>query len=136
MLIDKCKSIACDIFNDLGSGFDEPTYQKSFEVALRIEGILYENQKIVPILYKGFNVGEGKIDLLLHSGNEHLIVELKAILSISPKEITQLKKYMELTKINRGILINFPQVGTSKKGVIVQEPEFTLIPEGINDRTN
>ena len=126
-LIDKCKSIACEIFNDLGSGFDEPVYQKAFEVSLRLEGIQYENQKIIPIFYKGFNIGEGKIDLIPQCNNELLIIELKAIVSISPKDVTQLKKYMELTNAKQGLLINFPQVGTSKKENIIQEPEIITL---------
>ena len=131
-LIEKCKAIACEIFNDLGSGFDEPIYQKAFEVALRLDGTTYENQKIVPIFYKGYNIGEGKIDLLIHFETENLIIELKAIVAISPKDTTQLKKYMELTGINNGLLINFPQVGTAKKGCLVQEPEIITLPTDIN----
>jgi GxxExxY protein len=130
-LIDKCKSIASEIFNDLGSGFDEPIYQKAFEVSLRLETIQYENQKIIPIFYKGFNIGEGKIDLIPQCDNDLLIIELKAIVAISPKDITQLKKYMELLNAKQGLLINFPQVGTSKKETVIQEPEFIILSDKI-----
>lgn len=129
-LIDKCQDIARDIYNDLGSGFEEPIYQKAFEVALRLEGIPYENQRITPVFYKGFNVGEQKLDLVIKWLSEELIVELKAILALSPKDATQLKKYMELLNIKDGLLVNFPQFGTAKsKSEISNEPEFKILPE-------
>jgi len=122
--IELCKELASEIFNDLGSGFDEPIYQKAFEVSLRIRSIPYESQKIIPITYRGYNVGEGKIDLLIHL-DDNLVIELKAIVTISPKDETQLKKYMELTNIHKGLLINFPQFGTAKKERSIIEPEYS-----------
>ena len=111
-LVEKCKCIAIDIYNELGSGFDEAVYQKAFEVSLRLEGVKYEDLKIVPIYYRGFNIGEGKLDLLVYAGDDRLVVELKAIgSSLSPKEETQVRKYMDLLKLNAGLLINFPQAG-------------------------
>ena len=125
-LVERCKGMAVDIYNELGSGFDEPVYQKAFEVCLRLAGLKYENLKIVPIYYQGFNIGEGKLDILVHDGDDKLVVELKAIGSVlSPKEETQLRKYMELENIEDGLLINFPQAG--RKG-IPDEPEFITIP--------
>lgn len=126
-LNEKCKKLACAIFDDLGSGFDEPVYQKAFEVALRLEGIQYESQRIVPIYYEGYNIGEGKIDLTPRTESEKLIIELKAIASLSPKDTTQLKKYMELTGNIHGLLINFQQVGTAKNKEAPQCPEFVEI---------
>ena len=123
--IDKCQQIADDIFQDLGSGFDESVYQRAFEVALRIESITYENQRTISIFYKGFYVGEGRIDIIPTIAGEQIIVELKAVASeFSPKEVTQLKKYMELTHISRGLLINFPQA--DRKGN-KDAPQFIVV---------
>ena len=129
-LIEKCQDIAKDIFNDLGSGFDECIYQKAFEVSLRLEGIRYENKKVVPVYYKGFNVGDGELDLIVYDKEEKVILELKAIgAGLSPKEETQLRKYMELLGIELGLLINFPQAGRNLSSIL-DEPEFISIPQG------
>lgn len=126
-LIDKCQRIAKEIYNELGSGFDEPVYQKAFEVSLRLEGVKYENLKIIPIFYKGYNIGEGKLDLLVYAGQEKLILELKAInTTLSPKEETQVKKYMDLLCLSTGLLINFPQAG--RKG-LSDTPEIIVVNE-------
>ena len=124
-MIKKCQKIAKDIFNDLGSGFEECIYQKAFEVALRLEKIPYENQRIVPIFYKNFNIGEAKPDLVISKDKEKIVVELKATgSSLSPKEEVQLKKYLEMLNIKKGLLINFPQAGRKE---IPEIPEFKII---------
>jgi len=124
-LKDKCIAIAKEIFNELGSGFDEPIYQKAFEVELRLQNIKYENIKIIPIYYKGFNVGEAKLDLLIFNENEKVLIELKAIVTVlSPKEEAQLRTYLKSLQVADGLLINFPQA--SRKGV-PDEPELLSI---------
>ncbi len=124
-MIPKIKSIAKDIFNELGSGHQESVYQKAFEVALRLEGIAYESQKVVPIYYKKYNVGEGYTDLIINDGKGKIIIELKAVgSSLSNKEETQLRKYMNVLNISKGILINFPQPDSKKTP---DEPEIRVI---------
>ena len=121
-MIKKLKKIAKEIFDDLGSGFPENIYQKAFEVALRLEKINYESQRIITIFYKNFNIGESISDLIINDGKEKIIVELKAVSSeISLKEETQLKKYMITLNIKKGILINFPQ---PDKKEVPENPEF------------
>jgi len=125
-MIEKMIEMAREIYNNLGSGFDECVYQKAFEVSLRQAGIKYENQRIIPIYFKGFNIGDSKLDLVVHSTNESVVLELKAIgSSLSAKEETQLKKYMECSNITKGLLINFPQVGRKNN---TNEIEVVSIP--------
>ena len=127
-LVERCKGMAIAIYDELGSGFDESVYQKAFEVSLRLAGLKYENLKIVPIYYKGFNIGEGKLDILVYDGDDRLVMELKAIgSSLSPKEECQVRKYMELLELDTGLLINFPQAG--RKGG-ADTPEMVVVDKG------
>lgn len=127
-LIDTIKGMATDIYNDLGSGFDESIYQKALEVACRLDGLQYENQRIIPIYYRGHNIGESKADLIINTNGNTLVVELKAIGTVlSAKEESQLRKYMSSTSIPNGLLMNFPQAG--RKGC-ADEPEFIIVTEG------
>lgn len=124
-MIPKIKKIAKDIYKELGSCHQECVYQKAFEVALRLERIAYENQKIVPIFYKKYNVGEGKPDLIINDGKGKVIIELKSIgAKLSNKEKMQLKKYMDTLKIKKGVLINFPAPGCTKTP---NEPEIIVV---------
>ncbi len=113
-LLETLRYIAQDIYDQLGSGFEEVVYQKAFEVALRLRGIPYEAQRVVPVFYQGFYVGEGKPDLIVGSNEERVVIELKAVESTGHKERMQIENYLRVLGISWGLLINFPQATKSK----------------------
>jgi GxxExxY protein len=63
---------------------------------------------------------------LVGSGADRLIVELKVVGKdkLGPVEKQQLRNYMELLKISRGLLVNFP-----KPGAKAEDPDFVDLPE-------
>lgn len=106
-LINKIIEISNDIYSSIGSGYNEVVYHKAFEVALRLNNIPYQSEIIIPVMYKGYNVGHGRADLIV--GNI-LIIELKAISNFNSDTInTQIKNYMSTLNINEGLVINFGQ---------------------------
>jgi len=106
------KEIAEDIYKTLGSGFSEDVYDRAMQVGLRLANIGYEGQKVVELKYKNHYVGEGYPDLVVHLGSEKLIVELKAISGdLGASEEQQLRNYMAILNVQRGMLINFQQPG-------------------------
>src|SRR5215471_12592916 len=106
------REIAEDVYKTLGSGFSEEVYDRAIEVGLRLANIAYEGQKVVELKYKDHYVGEGYPDLVVHLGEEKLIVELKAISGeLGASEEQQLRNYMTLLNVKRGMLINFQQPG-------------------------
>ncbi len=114
MLIELLRLLTQDIYDKLGSGFDEVVYQKAFEVGLRLRGIPYEAQRIVPVFYEGFYIGEGKPDLIVGEDDERLILELKAVESVGHKERAQIENYLRVLSLPLGVLINFPQPTKAK----------------------
>jgi len=114
MLIEVLQALTQDIYDKLGSGFDEVVYQKAFEVGLRLRGIPYEAQRIVPVFYEGFYIGEGKPDLIVSNGVEKVVIELKAVESVGHKERAQIENYLRVLDIPTGLLINFPQPTKAK----------------------
>jgi len=114
----KISKIASDVYRKLGSGHSESVYDKAMQVGLRLAGIKYESQKVVELKYKNHYVGEGFPDLIVIFPRVKIVVELKAIGGkIGFSEERQLRNYMELLGIKKGLLINFskPQKeGTSK----------------------
>jgi GxxExxY protein len=126
-MIDKIKKLAKDVFDALGSGYSEEVYEKAMEVALRFEKIPYENQRVLPIFYRGFAVGMSRPDLIIKDvkGKEKIVLELKATPSkTGKKEEVQLEKYLESLKMKKGMIINFPQVA---KGEVGKEVEFVVV---------
>ena len=108
MELDDIEDICIEIFNELKTGFNEVVYQKALELELRMIGIMYESEKIIPIIYKKHQIGIGRADIIL---NDEIIIELKAIgnLNGNGKEVNQLNNYLKFTGLKKGILINFNQ---------------------------
>lgn len=108
------KELSIDVFNNLGTGFSETIYHRALEIALRNNNIKYESKRIVPIYYKGVNVGYGETDIIIYVDDTPIVIELKAI-SSHPREIeiSQVKTYMRfIENVKFGIIINFPQPST------------------------
>jgi GxxExxY protein len=125
--IEKVKAIARDVYRSLGSGFSEDVYDKAMQVGLRLAGINYESQKVIELKYKDHHVGEGYPDLVVRLGREKLIIELKAVGSeMGSAEEQQLRNYMRILKINRGLLINFQQPGRRKSKTTLEFKEVRL----------
>lgn len=100
---------ANEIYTIIGKGYPECVYHRAFEHELRLAGILYESEKLVPIIYKGTQVGHGRADIVLN-GRYPMILEFKAIGgSVGIKELEQLGHYMKHLSVDVGIIINFPQ---------------------------
>jgi GxxExxY protein len=81
-----------------------------------LANVAYEGQKVVELKYKDHYVGEGYPDLVVHLGDEKLIVELKAISGeLGVSEEQQLRNYMTILNVKRGLLINFQQPGKKQE---------------------
>ena len=108
--------ITNDIYNNIGPGYNEIIYHRAFEVALRLNGISYNSEVITPIMYKGHNVGHGRVDLII---NKVMIIELKAIANLNNNDsIIQIKNYMKQHNISDGLIINFGQCNKTSNGSI------------------
>ena len=99
-----------EVYREMGSGFMESVYQECLERELTIRGIPFEAEKELQLLYKGEALGQRfKPDLICHS---KIIVELKAVSSeLGECEEKQLRNYMNILGVDRGLLINFQTPG-------------------------
>jgi len=95
---------AREIFQTLGSGYNECVYHKAFEIALRKRCIDYESERIVPITYENHVIGNLRSDLIVNN----TVIELKSTRVLTDAMRIQVKNYLKLTGLHRGILINFP----------------------------
>ncbi len=63
--------------------------------------------------YKGHEIGEGRLDLLV---KDELLVELKAVEALAPIHQAQVISYLKTTGLHLGLLINF-NVPVLKNGI-------------------
>jgi GxxExxY protein len=92
------------VHRTLGPGLLESIYEKAMCHELATDGINFANQVVVPILYKGTNLGDHRLDLLVEN---EVIVELKAVDRVDPVFKAQVLSYLKLTGKKLGLLINF-----------------------------
>jgi len=106
-------SYADSVYTELGSGYSEAVYHKAFEVCLRENNIPYESQTIIPVYFRGYNVGNVRSDIIIRRPKDRsrvVVIEFKAVVH-EPKapEVAQLSAYLRSLKLRYGVLINFPQ---------------------------
>jgi len=101
------KVIGCaiEVHRELGPGLLESAYEQCLAHELRLNGIPFDLQKIMPVEYKGVLIDCGyRLDLLVEG---RLILELKAVAAIDPIHEAQILTYLKLAKMKMGLLINF-----------------------------
>ena len=96
---------ALEVHRELGPGLLESAYEQCLAHELRLRGIPFELQKVMPVDYKGVQIDCGyRLDLLVDG---QLIIELKAVAAIEPIHEAQILTYLKLAKVKTGLLINF-----------------------------
>jgi GxxExxY protein len=95
---------AIEVHSLLGPGFLEAVYERALCVELGLRSVPYRRQVPVMVAYKGHDVGESCLDLLVA---DRLVVELKAIEALAPIHWVQVRSYLKATGCLLGLLINF-----------------------------
>jgi GxxExxY protein len=97
-----------EVMNEIGQGFLESVYERSLLIVLRSRGLKVESQFPIAVMFRNQVVGEFYADLLVE---DKVIVELKATKALAPEHQAQVINYLNATRIEVGLLINF---GTRK----------------------
>ncbi|MEW6328018.1 MAG: GxxExxY protein [Thermodesulfobacteriota bacterium] len=104
---------ALEVHKELGCGFLEAVYQEALEREFIIQRIPFKSQPIVEITYKGRPLNKTyQPDFVCY---DEIIVEIKAISSLTGLEESQLINYLKATGINVGLLINFGSKSLEQK---------------------
>lgn len=111
-----------EVFKHMGSGHSEAVYEASLVIELQIYyGEPLTRQVPCTLKYKEYTVGVGFIDILLND----FPIEVKAVTKITPKDVQQVRKYLEALDLKHGLLINF---GNDLEIVEVQKGENEQTP--------
>ena len=105
---------AIEVHRHLGPGLLESAYQKCLCHELKLRGISFECEKILPVEYKGIQLDCGyRLDLLVVGS---VVVEVKAVERLHKIHEAQLLTYLRLGGWSIGLLINF-NVAVLKDGI-------------------
>ena len=95
---------AMEVHKNLGGGFLEKVYERALAVELKSRGISFETQRLLNVYYKGENVGDYAVDILV---DNWLILELKAVKELSDVHKSQCLNYLNALNLDVCLLINF-----------------------------
>jgi len=104
-ITDRVIGAAMRVHTALGAGCLESTYDACLRYQLTKDGIAFEHQLKLPVLYDGVQVDAGyRIDFLVENC---VVVELKAVEKLLPLHTAQVLTYLKLSSHRVGLLINF-----------------------------
>jgi len=105
---------AIEVHNLLGSGFLEAVYRKALLYEFALRGIPYEEEKLLPVYYKGQLIGEYRADIVVDG---KIILELKAVSALNKAHEAQALHYLTTTGLQLAILLNFGADSLQQKRV-------------------
>jgi GxxExxY protein len=96
---------AMEVHRGIGPGLLESAYEACLTHELRERGFLVEQQKPLPVIYKGVRLDCGyRLDIVV---NESVIVEITAVEKLTTVHDAQLLSYLRLLNCRVGLLLNF-----------------------------
>ncbi len=108
---------AMEVHRELGHGFLEAVYQEALTREFDARSIPFEIEKILDIDYKGKPLCTGyRADFVCYG---EVVVEIKAIQSLSGTEESQLINYLKASGLKRGLLFNFGTPSLQKKRLVL-----------------
>jgi GxxExxY protein len=100
---------AFEVYNVLGYGMAEDIYQSALEVELTLREIPFVAQAQLDVYFKGHLLTpKYRPDLMVF---DEIVVELKALKTLSSDHEAQLFNYMRIARKRVGYLINFGRKG-------------------------
>jgi GxxExxY protein len=104
-LIGVVLSLSTKVHQTLGPGLLESVYEEALAFELRRNGIEFERQIEIPVIYDGAKLGIGfRADIVV---GKSLLLEIKAVEDLKPVHLVQVITYLKLMKLKRGYLLNF-----------------------------
>jgi GxxExxY protein len=103
-LCHKIVEVFYSVYNELGRGFLEATYEEALIICLREAGLSVAQQVATPIWFHGHKIGEYKADLVVENS---VLIELKAARALDPAHEAQVLHYLRATDLEVALLLNF-----------------------------
>lgn len=108
---------AMEVHREKGCGFAEPVYQECVEIELTDRKIPAEAQKEMAIFYNGRKLKKTYLADFVAYGK--IIIELKALDQLTPREEAQVINYLKSSGLEVGVLINFGAPSLEWKRIVL-----------------
>ena len=96
---------AMEVHRQMHRGLAEGFYCNALAIEFALRAIPFEAQRAIQLEYKGHTLGGvHHLDFVCFDG---VVIEVKALSALTPADEAQLLNYLGMTKLKRGLLINF-----------------------------
>ena len=106
----KIVGVFFNVYNELGYGYQEKYYQKAIEHSLDLLEIKYQKQVLTKLIFKDKVIGRYYLDFLIE---DKIVLELKVGKRFAKGDFDQVKGYLQATKKDLAILVNFTPKGVN-----------------------
>ena len=94
-----------EVHKELGCGFLEAVYQEAMEKEMLFRKLPFKPKPNIEIMYKGERLNKSyQPDFICY---DEIILEIKALTSLSRLEEAQIINYLKACRLKVGLLINF-----------------------------
>lgn len=101
----KIRGAVFSVFNALGPGLLESSYEAVLMYELQLLGLDVKSQIALPLIYRDVKLDTGyRIDIVVE---DKVIIEIKSVENLTEVHHKQVLTYLRLSGIKLGLLINF-----------------------------
>ena len=111
-LTEKIIGCAITVHKSLGPGLLEKFYEEALCLELESKNLKYERQLSIALYYRGQYIGHHRVDLLVEN---KILLELKAIKNLEKIHYSTVLSYLNISKAEVALLLNFNSVTLSIK---------------------
>ncbi len=102
----KVIGICMEVHREIGPGFHERYYQRALQLEFSNQQLTATPQKHFSMKYKNVQIGKNFFDFEI---DNCLILEIKSVKELTDLHLFQVLKYLQLTNLRVGLLVNFGQ---------------------------
>jgi len=118
---------AMEVLNQLKPGLDEKLYERAMIIELKYRGHVVAVQSSFPVSYREELIGNLIPDLII---DDAVIVDPKVVSCFTDTHVAQMIGYLNITRLDLAILINFKNARLEWKRVLrPKEPDKHNAPD-------
>ncbi len=119
------ESAAKEVISTLGDvQYKEDVYEEALAHEMRLRKIPYERQRNFELMYRGYTIGNGRVDFIVNpfwaTKDKENVLEIKANKTIDKSHVRQAQVYMVSLNIDRGAVLTF-HTEIEDGGVLIEE---------------
>jgi len=104
LIVERTIGCCIEVHRELGPGLLESIYVRAICLELEACGIPFEQEKRVPVYYRGRLLCHQRLDIVVE---KQIVLEIKCVERLHPVHHAQLLSYLKISGLRAGLLLNF-----------------------------